>query len=194
MPKTPIDYSRTVIYKIQHIEDDTLLYIGSTTDFTKRKSQHKISFLNPKSKEYNNKKYQVIRDNGGWDMFSMIEIEKYPCRDKREAEKREDELMRTMKANMNSYRAHCGFDTIQQYQQQYRNNNKETIQQHKKQYRNDNKETINEKMKRYYNDNKETIQAKASERITCECGNIIRRDSINRHRKSKKHIDLMSNK
>jgi hypothetical protein len=44
----------------------------------------------------------MIRENGGWDMFRMIEIEKYPCNDRREAEKRENEVMKSLKASMNS--------------------------------------------------------------------------------------------
>ena len=43
MPKDLIDYSKTVIYKIccldKSIQD---LYIGHTTNFTKRKYQHKV--------------------------------------------------------------------------------------------------------------------------------------------------------
>jgi len=102
MPLTPVDYSKTVIYKIQHNEDETLLYVGSTTDFTRRKSQHKRNCNNINSKEYNQKKYQMIRDNGGWDMFSMVEIEEYSCRNSKEARRREDVVMREMKCNMNS--------------------------------------------------------------------------------------------
>jgi len=30
MPKTPIDYSKTIIYKIEHVEDDNLVYVGHT--------------------------------------------------------------------------------------------------------------------------------------------------------------------
>ena len=45
----------------------------------------------------------MMRENGGWDMFRMIEIEKYACKDKREAEKRENEIMKELKANMNSH-------------------------------------------------------------------------------------------
>jgi predicted GIY-YIG superfamily endonuclease len=41
MPKLPVDYSRIVIYKIEHIENPELVYVGSTTDFSKRKYQHK---------------------------------------------------------------------------------------------------------------------------------------------------------
>ena len=46
MPKNPIDYSKTIIYKIQHIEKDDLIYVGSTTNFTKRKSAHKACCIN----------------------------------------------------------------------------------------------------------------------------------------------------
>ena len=30
MPRKAIDYSKTVIYKIEHIDNETLLYIGRT--------------------------------------------------------------------------------------------------------------------------------------------------------------------
>ena len=43
----------------------------------------------------------MIRENGGVDMFIMIEIENYPCNDRREAEKRECEMMKDLRANMN---------------------------------------------------------------------------------------------
>ena len=32
MPKLPIDYSKTLIYKIEHIKDENLLYVGHTTN------------------------------------------------------------------------------------------------------------------------------------------------------------------
>jgi len=164
MPLTPVDYSKTVIYKIQHNEDETLLYVGSTTDFTRRKSKHKSDCNNINGKSYNYKVYQMIRDNGGWEAFNMIEIEKYPCNDKREAEKRENEIMMEMKCNMNMRKSHCGFDTRNEYQQQY------------------------------YNDNKGTMHEYRGEKITCECGCLIRRSDISKHRKSNKHIQLMTTK
>ena len=36
----------------------------------------------------------MIRRDGGWDMFRMIEIEKCLCNDKQEAEGREFEIMK----------------------------------------------------------------------------------------------------
>ena len=90
MPKLTVDYSKTVIYKIVskdlNIKD---VYIGHTTDFTKRKCNHKINCNHKMGKAYNHKVYQFIRDNGGWDRFEMIEIEKYPCNDGNEARARE---------------------------------------------------------------------------------------------------------
>ena len=41
MPKTATDYSKNVIYKIQNNDDDSLLYVGHTTNFIKRKNNHK---------------------------------------------------------------------------------------------------------------------------------------------------------
>ena len=101
MPKTPIDYSKTIIYKIEHIEDDNLVYVGHTTCLDKRKCKHKNACINEKYSIFNLKLYQMIRENGGWDMFRMIEVEKYSCNDKREAEKRENEVMKELKATMN---------------------------------------------------------------------------------------------
>ena len=43
-----------------------------------------------------------MRENRGWNMFRMIEVEKYPCKDKYAAERRECEIMKELKANMNT--------------------------------------------------------------------------------------------
>ena len=65
MPKQVIDYSRCVIYKIVcndfNIKD---LYVGHTTDFTKRKYYHKIHSNTPEKS--NMKIYKIINNNGGW--------------------------------------------------------------------------------------------------------------------------------
>ena len=121
MPKSPIDYSKCCIYKIEHIENDNLVYVGHTTSFDKRKCQHKCSCRNKNNNKYNYKLYQMIRDNGGFDMFKMIEVEKYPCKDKREAERREDEVMKELKASMNTYKSF----TTEEYKKEYRETNKD---------------------------------------------------------------------
>ena len=102
MPRKEINYQNTVIYKIQHVDKDELIYVGHTTDFVKRKYKHKHGVMNNTSKSYHLKIYQMIRDNGGCDMFNMIEIKKFPCNDQREAASEEDKYLRSLKVSMNS--------------------------------------------------------------------------------------------
>ena len=68
MPKTPIDYSKTIIYKIVckdlSVKD---LYVGHTTDFIRRKYKHISVCCNPEDKNYSSKLYECIRKNGRWD-------------------------------------------------------------------------------------------------------------------------------
>lgn len=88
MPKENIDYSNTIIYKI-FCNDSSIkdIYVGHTTNFIKRKYQHK-SLCNSSKRL---KIYDLIKKNGGWDNWSMIEIAKYNCRDATEARIREQE-------------------------------------------------------------------------------------------------------
>jgi hypothetical protein len=155
MPKIPIDYSNCCIYKIEHIENDTLIYVRHTTNFKQRKAQHKKKCNNDKSKEFNFKLYTMIRENGGFEIFKMIEVEKYPCNDRREAEKREDELMKELKATMNKNRSFI----TEEEKKQYYEENKEKFKLYNKEYNEENKE----KIKQYYKENKEKIKDKIKE-------------------------------
>lgn len=47
-------------------------YYGSTTNFTQRKNCHKSDCTNVYSKNYNRKIYKFIRENGGWENWSMV--------------------------------------------------------------------------------------------------------------------------
>ena len=174
MPRLPTDYSKTVIYKLVH-KDDTdnkNVYVGSTTDFRKRKNAHKTVCNNPNSSCYNDPKYQFIRDNGGWNEWIMIEIEKYPCNDKREAEARERYWIEHYKSSLNkqiptrSNKEWCedNKEHIKQRQKEYRNDNKEAIKQKKKEWYEVNKEQVSKLKiqynKRYYTENKDHIHQK----------------------------------
>jgi len=99
MPKTPIDYTKTCIYKIVCLDLDIKdIYVGSTTGFMKRKQKHKADCNTKK----NLKIYNIINNNGGWDNWEMIEIEKYSCADSNEARQRERYYYEQLNANMNS--------------------------------------------------------------------------------------------
>jgi len=202
MPKTPMDYSNCCIYKIEHIENDNLVYVGHTTNFNKRKAHHKSNCYNEKSRHYTLKVYQMIRENGGFEMFKMIEVEKYPCNDKREAMRREDEVMKEFKANMNAIRSHTTAEEkkvnnieykmnnrvkLIEKQREYIKKNKDIIKVKKKKYRDKNIENIKMKEKEYREINKDIIKEKKREKVTCSCGCKIVKNNLIRHQATKKH-------
>jgi hypothetical protein len=98
MPKQLIDYSNTIIYKI-FCNDKCItdIYVGHTTNFVKRKYQHKILCNNGNKLKI----YDIIRNNGGWENWNMIEIAKYNCQDATEARIREQEHYDLLKPSLN---------------------------------------------------------------------------------------------
>lgn len=176
MPRKPIDFSKTIIYKIQKDDD---FYVGSTTDFTNRKRQHKQCCNNENIKDYNLKVYQTIREKGGWNAFEMIPLEEYvDCQNKTQARIREEEWREKLNAKLNMRKA-FGAETTQEYQKQYRQDHA--------QYRQEHKEENKAKQMQYYQNNKEKIAAKKAQKFECECGSICRIGDKSTHLKSKKH-------
>ena len=103
MPKVKIDYSNTIFYKI-FCKDHSVkeLYIGHTTNFVQRKYAHKQSCINTKSVNYNCKVYKVIRDNLGWDNWTMEIIAFHNCEDLYSAKKQEQQYFEEYNATLNS--------------------------------------------------------------------------------------------
>ena len=125
MPKTKSDYSRTVIYKI--VCNDlsiTDFYIGRTTEFTKRKCQHKGACNRLTDPRHNYHVYKFIRENGDWSNWSMVEIETYPCSDSNESKARERYLYEHLKPSLNTQ---MSFRLPKESKQNYYNRNKENI-------------------------------------------------------------------
>ncbi len=153
MPLTNVDYSKTIIYKIQHKEIDELLYVGSTTDFTRRKAKHKYVCYNADRKIHNSKLYQLIRDNGGWDAFNMTIIKEFPCQNKQEALAEEDRLMREMMSTLNTRRAYITPEERVEQHKQWRLENKDKI----KQWRLEHKDELAEQHKQWRLENKDKL-------------------------------------
>ena len=171
MPKHAMDYSKTIIYKIVCNDlNITECYVGHTTNFIERKRHHKNNCTNNNSKSYNYKIYQTIRANGGWDNWSMIEIEKYPCNDINEATARERYWYEQLNANLNT-------QIPARIQKEYRETNKEQILQQKKEYRETNKTKILE----YKN-----------QKFDCECGGKYTQNNKLRHLNTQKHKDYLT--
>ena len=79
----------------------------------------------------------MIRENGGWDCFSMVKIEDFPCENGRDAEAREDQLMRELKANMNGQRAFIEDPATERliYDRRYRETHQEQIKHYRETHR-----------------------------------------------------------
>ena len=167
MTKTLKDYSRGLIYKLCCKDVDIKeIYVGSTTNFTQRKRKHKSDCNNVNNKGYNYFVYQFIRENGGWENWSMVTIEKYPCNDELELEQRERYWMEQLKAKLNSRiptRSREEWiednkDKLKEYKKQYNETNKDRISEKRKEYRKANEEKLSKKHKEWCHKNKDKIQ------------------------------------
>ena len=159
MPKIEVDYSRTIIYKIC-CKDTTIeeIYVGHTTNFTQRKNQHKGLCNNLDSNYSNPYVYQFIRNKGGWENWSMIQIEEHNCKNKREATIRERYWIETLKANLNCVNPFATKEEKDKQKQNWYEENKEEILQKSKDNYEENKEDKLVYQKKYAEENKEAFQ------------------------------------
>ena len=74
-----VDYSLCKMYKIIYTGTGEAKYIGST--YKKYLCQRMSSHRSADSKYVNRKNqfYTFVRENGGWNNFKIILLEKYPC-------------------------------------------------------------------------------------------------------------------
>ena len=202
MPRLPINYQNALIYKIVCKDLDMKeCYVGSTTDFRKRKSHHKSAC---NKENYN--LYKFIRGNGGWDNWDMVLIEKYPCDDRLELLKRERYWIEELSASLNKLRPilttyetlnynkiyyETNKDEIKNQNKEYYEANKDKTLNYQKTYYEANKDEINEKRKEYgleyYYKNKDKINKVSKEKYNCDCGGKYTRHNSKRHFKSKRH-------
>jgi hypothetical protein len=156
MPRTAIDYSKTIIYKIVcndlNVKD---IYVGNTTDFTKRKNKHKSCCDTNASYKI----YQIIRDNGGWENWTMLEIEKFPCKDSNESRTRErywfEQLQSTLNTNLPIATQEDTEESRKEYLKKYKAEHAKEIKQYHANNYIENKEEILARNKRYSEENKE---------------------------------------
>ena len=178
-PQT-FDYS---IYKIS-CNDETVLpcYYGSTSDFHERKSSHKRSTENETHNDYNFKKSAFIRENGGWDNWTMDVIETIKCckHDAWRLEKKyiefdnnstlnvlspilsEEEKIQKKQAHSKRYRMN-NLEKLKDYNTQYYIENKEHMKQHGKEHYAKNSESLRKWQLEYHMKNRVDILQKQKE-------------------------------
>ena len=201
MPKTILDYGKTIMYKIVcndlNVND---CYVGHTTDMTKRKYTHKSMCNNEKDKYHNTKIYKIIRENGGWGNWSMILVEEFPCEDKYQACRREREVYEELDAKMNTRRP---YRTQEELKEELKENSKQRYQEHKeeikeyhkkyheehkedkKQYYQEHKAEHKQNNKKYYQEHKAELNEKWKEKIECKyCAKLLSKGNMPRHHKT----------
>lgn len=130
-----------VIYEIRPLDKSLdYSYIGSTENFTRRKSSHKKCCYNEKSRNYNVRLYQFILENGDWDAFEIIPIEEIFCNTKLQARIKEQEHINKTKQNiLNMVRAYRDEECLEQIRlkqnelnrEYYHKNRDELLMKHK---------------------------------------------------------------
>ncbi len=152
------NYKNGLIYKIDVGGE---IYIGSTCDLNQRKLNHKDRAFNKNSDKYNCKLYKKIRDCNKWEM-SLLEL--YPCNDRVELCKKEQEYIDKLKPTLNTQLLVYSGLSRKEYEKLHNKT-----------------ETRLKSREKYYN--------KVSHYVTCECGAKIQFCSLERHRKSNKHLN-----
>jgi len=133
-------------------------YVGSTENFTIRKSAHKSSYTNPKQNHL--KIYTKMAEFGGWDNWSMVLIETRRFETRLEAKRLErfhfEQLNRELALNMNfpcrdvAEYHETNKDAIYAYQKAYYENNKDAVDVYQKDYKEANKDALAVYQKDYY--------------------------------------------
>ena len=96
-----------IIYQILS-NDQTITdsYVGRTTQsIEERWYQHKKTGNTPTYKYHNKLLYEFIRNNGGFDQWRIIELEKCICKNKFEMREKEQSWIDTKGATLNKIRA-----------------------------------------------------------------------------------------
>jgi hypothetical protein len=173
MPRQPLNYQNTIIYKIvcKDLSID-YIYVGHTTSFTHRKREHKSRCNN----SYPFLLYTKINENGGWDNWEMIEIEKYSCNDANEARARERYWYEELNAKLNTRCPTIDIEKDKKRAKIYLSNYNKNLTDEQKQ------------SKREYN--KEYKQ----QTYICDCGIEVKNGSKWKHIKTIKHLQNIKEK
>jgi len=193
------------IYKIV-IDGTTTIYVGSSTNFKKRRIVHKSDCFNENSKSYNFNLYKIIRNDYKITKDDYDERVKFECIEEVDFNERyelgarekhfiddlnpcgnmvipwdkcKEEAIKERRTinNKKFYQRHK--DEIKEKIKEYQEKNKEKIKERNKQYREKNKEKIKEYKREYREKNKEKNDEKAREYRKKN------RDEINRKQREK---------
>ena len=140
-------YKRAMIYTIRNINDDTMIYVGSTINtLSKRFNKHKEQCKYCKS----HIKLHSLIENNDWSDWYIELYEQYPCNNKKELDKREGQVIREI-GTINK-------NIAGRTKKEYLEENADKIKEYKKEYYEQNADKLKEKAKEYYEQNTDKIK------------------------------------
>ena len=177
-------------------------YVGHTTDFTKRKNQHKTRCCNPHNPKHHYKLYQFIRDNGNWDNWEMVLIETRQCENNLEARRIERELTEQIKPSLNLIKPFVSDEERTNNIKQWRLDNIVAFKSKQKEYREEHAEEMKQDRKdnpskykeidrKAYLNRPPTFFEQQKAKINCECGGKTTQANKAVHYKTQKHQDYL---
>jgi len=207
------DYQKGKIYKIVNNENNNVYY-GSTIQIlsnrmSKHRNKHNLCMSKKIGVDIKECKIILVENYPCKSKYELEKreryyIENFECVNKNIPTRTIKEWENDNKDKRKGYREK-GKDRMKEY----REKNKEEIKQFQKEYRGKNKDKMKEyrekgkdKMKEYNKEyrekNKEERKQKAKEyrqnnkeKIKCECGCIVLKSNLTRHKKTKKHCELI---
>jgi hypothetical protein len=159
------NYQDGKIYTIRCRNDNTLIYVGSTTmTLPRRIAEHRFASVNNNSR----KLYQSV--NGEWDNWYIELYEVFPCENKQELNKREGEIIREIgtlnyeiAGRTRKEWAKDNPDKVKLTAQRYHENHREERLEVSRLYQQTHREELLEKKKKFREEHKEEISAKRRE-------------------------------
>ena len=202
--------SKGHIYMIWTPLDNSFCYIGSTFNrLHKRFKGHKYDYKH----KYGNFSIHKYFDVYGVDNFKIDLIKTYDVIREHKMDYKHLHAYETLWINKtkNCVNSHLPFnptfnkkdckkkyyqenkEQILEQQKNYYQENKDKIKQQYKKYRDNNKNYYKNYNKNYYQENKDKLLADMNQKVKCECGASISKCNLNRHLKTKKHLDYINN-
>lgn len=156
------DFSKGKIYQII-CHTTGLIYVGHTCDTLKERLWGHIGKYNEwiGGKNHYITVFEVLKH----DNYEIVLIEDYPCDNIIQLEARERYFIESMVCVNKNLPGRTSKEYIQQ-----------------------NKEKRNRQSLEYRNQNKDSINEMCREKIECECGSVINKSSLRRHKKTKLHL------
>ena len=177
------DYNKSIIYKIyDNTNGDT--YYGSTCNELRfRIKSHKSNARAESTARPCKSKSIILNDD--W-IYSVVE--KFPCETKHELHTRE----RYWIENNNCVNKQIPTKTQKEYDDERYANNKEEEQKRARDYYNNHKEEQSARSKQYGAENRAWIQEKRAVLVQCDCGMMVQKYYLPKHKTTTNHINLMN--